>query len=34
MFKGIVEIGNDIDYRGGIHCGSILIEKMTIAGSD
>lgn len=34
MFRGIVEIGNDIDFRGGIHCGSILIENMTIAGSD
>jgi PmbA protein len=34
MFKGIVEIGTDVDYRGGIHCGSILIDKMTIAGSD
>jgi PmbA protein len=33
MFKGIVEIGNDIDYRGGIHCGSILIDNMMIAGS-
>ena len=34
MFKGIVEIGTDIDYRGGIRCGSILIDQMTIAGSD
>lgn len=34
MFKGIVEIGNDIDLRGGIRCGSILIDNMTIAGSD
>jgi PmbA protein len=34
MFKGIVEIGNDVDYRGGIHCGSILIDNMMIAGSD
>jgi len=34
MFNGIVEIGNDIDYRGGIRCGSILIDNMTIAGSD
>jgi PmbA protein len=34
MFRGIVEIGNDIDYRGSIHCGSILIEKMMIAGTD
>jgi PmbA protein len=34
MFKGIVEIGNDVDYRGGIRCGSILIDNMMIAGSD
>ncbi len=34
MFKGIVEIGRDIDFRSSIHCGSILIENMTIAGTD
>jgi len=34
MFMGIVEIGNDIDFRGNVRCGSILIENMTIAGSD
>jgi PmbA protein len=34
MFNGIVAIGNDIDLRGGIRCGSILINNMTIAGSD
>ena len=33
MFKGIVEIGNDVDNRGGIRCGSILIDRMTIAGA-
>ena len=33
MFRGIVEIGDDIDYRGAIHCGSILVDNMTIAGS-
>ncbi len=32
MYRGIVDIGNDIDRRGNIHCGSILIEEMTIAG--
>ncbi len=32
MFKGILEIGNDIDRRGSIHCGSIVLENMTIAG--
>ncbi|MCP4981250.1 MAG: metalloprotease PmbA [Gammaproteobacteria bacterium] len=34
MFQGIVEIGNDVDLRGSIRCGSILIENMTIAGTD
>jgi PmbA protein len=34
MFGGIVEIGSDIDMRGGIRCGSILIDSMMIAGSD
>ncbi len=34
MFQGIVEIGKDIDMRGNVRCGSILIENMTIAGSD
>ena len=34
MFSGIVEIGNDVDVRGSVHCGSILIDNMTIAGTD
>ena len=34
MFKGIVEIGRDIDLRSSIRCGSMLIDNMTIAGSD
>ncbi len=33
MFKNIVAVGNDIDYRGGTRTGSILIEGLTIAGS-
>ena len=33
MFMGIVEIGTDIDFRGNVRCGSILIENMTIAGA-
>jgi len=33
MFKNIVAVGNDVDYRGGTRTGSILIEDMTIAGS-
>jgi PmbA protein len=32
MFKQIVAIGNDIDYRGNVRTGSILLEKMAIAG--
>lgn len=32
MFNTIVEIGSDVDVRGSIHCGSIIIENMTIAG--
>jgi PmbA protein len=32
MFKNIVAIGNDVDYRGNIRTGSILIETMSIAG--
>ena len=33
MYKNIVAIGNDTDERGNTHCGSILLESMTIAGS-
>lgn len=32
MFRGIEKVGNDIDVRGGIRCGSLLIGRMTIAG--
>lgn len=32
MFKGIVAVGADIDRRGNYHAGSILIDRMTIAG--
>lgn len=32
MFKGIVEIGNDIDLRHNIRTGSVLIDNMTIGG--
>ena len=32
MFKRIVAIGSDIDVRGGIRCGSVLVDGMTIAG--
>ena len=32
MFSKIVAVGDDIDIRGGIRVGSILLEEMTIAG--
>jgi len=32
MYAHIVEVGNDIDRRGNVHTGSILIEEMTVAG--
>ncbi len=32
MFKSIVAVGNDVDYRGNIRTGSILLERMSIAG--
>ena len=32
MYRSIVDVGSDIDVRGGIRTGSILIEEMTIAG--
>lgn len=33
MYAGIVEIGNDVDQRGNILTGSILINEMMVAGS-
>jgi PmbA protein len=33
MFRSIVAIGNDVLARGSRQCGSILLERMTIAGS-
>ena len=32
MFRGIVAVGNDVDRRGSRHTGSILVDRMTIAG--
>jgi PmbA protein len=32
MFGAIVAVGNDVDRRGNIRSGSILIERMTVAG--
>ncbi|MDD2864559.1 MAG: metalloprotease PmbA [Methylococcales bacterium] len=34
MFKNIVAVGNDVDFRGNVRTGSILIEQMSIAGDD
>ncbi|MGB5131509.1 MAG: metalloprotease PmbA [Steroidobacteraceae bacterium] len=33
MYRGIVALGDDLDRRGAIQCGSMLIEQMTIAGN-
>lgn len=33
MYGRIAEIGNDVDVRGGVRTGSVLIEEMMIAGS-
>ena len=33
IYPRIVAIGNDQDIRGGIRCGSLLVEEMTIAGA-
>jgi PmbA protein len=33
MFLNLVSVGNDIDQRGNIQTGSILLEEMTVAGS-
>ncbi|MDE0855941.1 MAG: metallopeptidase TldD-related protein, partial [Nevskia sp.] len=32
MFRGIQAIGDDVDTRGGVRVGSVLIEAMTVAG--
>jgi len=32
MYKNIIAVGNDVDYRGNIRTGSILVERMSIAG--
>ncbi|MCP3687171.1 MAG: metalloprotease PmbA [Gammaproteobacteria bacterium] len=33
MFMGIIDVGKDVDWRGNISSGSILIDTMTIAGT-
>ena len=32
IYRNIVAVGSDVDARGGIRCGSVLIGEMTIAG--
>ena len=32
MFLDIAALGDDVDRRGAIHCGSLLVGEMTIAG--
>jgi PmbA protein len=32
MFLNIAAVGNDVDPRGNIRCGSVLVEQMTVAG--
>jgi PmbA protein len=33
IYKGIVDVGADVDLRGGIRTGSVLVERMTVAGA-
>jgi PmbA protein len=33
MFAGIQRIGSDVDLRGNIRCGSVLVDRMTVAGN-
>ena len=33
MFKGIVAVGSDVDVRGNIRCGSVLLDRMMIAAA-
>jgi PmbA protein len=32
MFRGVVAVGNDVLVQGSKQCGSLLVEKMTVAG--
>jgi PmbA protein len=32
MLRGIVAVGDDVDMRGGVRVGSVLLDEMTIAG--
>lgn len=33
LYRGVVAIGSDIDYRGNVRTGSVLFESMTVAGN-
>jgi len=33
MFAGITAVGDDVDLRGNLQCGSMLVEGLTVAGS-
>jgi PmbA protein len=33
MYRGLVAVGNDVDLRGNVRTGSILIDNVTVAGS-
>lgn len=33
IFQSLVAVGNDIDYRGSIHTGSLLFEEMQVSGA-
>jgi PmbA protein len=33
MFRSIAALGDDVDRRGAIHCSSLLIDELTIAGA-
>ena len=32
IFMNIVAVGNDVDRRGGVHTGSVLVSQMQLAG--
>ena len=33
VFMGILKVGSDVDTRGSIRCGSVIVEGLTVAGS-
>jgi len=33
MFRNVAAAGSDIDTRGNVHCGHVLISTMMVAGS-